>query len=103
MHHLHLRPVRALDPAIDLAAAVRTDRHDEGRAAHLFGEPERARLVEFLRSVDGEAVGRAAQRAREHGHFRGVGAEMSVHVRRAGCAQPHEHAAGFGEVGKVVG
>ena len=103
VHHLHLRPMRVLHPAIELAAPERADRDDERRAANLLAEADELRAIELLGPVHREAVGRPAELAREHRDLGRIGAEVGVKVGRAGRTKPRQHPAGLGQVDQVIG
>ena len=49
----------------------------------------------------GEAVRRAAQRRRQHSHFRGIGPEMRVHMACAEPPQPRHDAARLRQVNQM--
>ena len=81
MHHLQPRPVGRIGPAAQLAAAIGTDRHHEGRAVRSFRASDSAtRRVELFRPMDGEAEARPAQRVGQHRHRGRIGAEMRVQM-----------------------
>jgi hypothetical protein len=54
----------------------------------LFGQSKESRLVEFFRTVNGEAKAWAAQRIHQHGNLGGIRPEMGVHVVCRRFAQP---------------
>ena len=89
--------------AVELAAPVGADRHHERAAPHLLRQADRRRLVEFLRPVDGEAPGRAAEHMHQHRHLGRIGAEMRMQVLDAGRAQPRLDAAGLGQIDEMHG
>ena len=102
VHDLDLGPVGGRQPAQQLAATERADGDDEGRAPALLAEAERAGAVELLGAVDGEAVRRAAELARQHRHLGRIGAEVRMQVIDPGGIGPLHQAAGFGQVGEVM-
>jgi hypothetical protein len=70
-------------PAIELASPIGADGDDELGVPDLVGEMKGLRSIDFFRTVHGEAVGRAPERAGEERNLRGVGAEVGVQVRCA--------------------
>src|SRR5207249_1333313 len=80
MDDVNFRPVLVMRPAIELAAAEGADGDGEGGVGDFFIEGERLGAIEFLGAMTGEAVGRAAEGAGEHGDSRGISAEVGVKV-----------------------
>src|SRR5579862_6520298 len=67
-------------PAEELGAAELGDADDEMGEGDFIGQGPAEGVIEFLRAVDGEGEGGAAQEAAEGGDGGGVGAEVGVEV-----------------------
>ena len=102
MHHVHLVPMAVVYPAEDLAAAERTDRGHECRAANLFAQCQRLWLVELFGAMHREAEVRPAQTVRKHRHLRAVRAEVGVNMLHLPLPQPLQEQTGFGEINQVM-
>ena len=68
----------------------------------LLRQADQSWLAEFLRSMNGEAPLRPAQRVHKHCHLGRIGAEMCMKSQRAGLAQPRHEAACFGNTDDMM-
>src|SRR5215469_626278 len=87
-HQFYLPPLRCRDPAIELRPRETGDRTHESGVSYLFGQTEVFRSVEFVRTVNGEAVWNAGQKVRQHRYLGAVGSEVGVDMTYSLLAKP---------------
>src|SRR5258706_12178460 len=101
MDDLDLVPVALFDHPVQLAAAIRAYRDDEGRAADFLAEMDRGRPVKFLRPVDRNAVADILELAYQHRHFGRIGAEMRMDVTHPLPREPRRDPARLGQINEM--
>ena len=101
MHDGNLVPIGGISPAHELAGGKVRDGRDELGAGYFLLKRETDGSVELIRAVEGQAVGGAAQLAKQQGDHGGIGAEVDVEVGDALAAAPVEKKCGLNEVSEV--
>ncbi|WP_316228886.1 hypothetical protein [Bradyrhizobium sp. SZCCHNR1070] len=101
MNHLDLVPLIVSDLPEQLAAAERTDGHDEACTLNFFSQCDHLRLVEFLWTVGGKAPGWSSQGMDQHRDDGRIGPEMGVQMFDPFVLQPVENATSFKKIDQV--
>ena len=101
INNVDFLPVLQKAPPVKLTPGELADGHDESGVPDLVLQAERSGRVEFLRTVNRDAVGRTAQDATEQCDVGRVGAEVNMKMRSARLRQPLTQYASFGEIRQV--